>query len=93
MRYIAERYLNPSKTSPAAFSAAMLGILSLVLYLLLYHYSADLVRMATITHQGQKAYFLAPIGVAMAFSLVHGAFTGRFWDLLGFKPKPRQQRG
>lgn len=91
MRYIADRYLKPQSLSPAVLTAVLLGILSLVLYLLLYQYSTDLVRMATVTHQGQKAYFLVPIVIALVFSLVHGTFTGRFWDLLGFKP--RQQGG
>lgn len=90
MRYIADHYLKPSTLSPAALDAVLLGILSLVLYLLLYHFSADLVRMATTTHLGQKTYFLVPIAVAFVFSLVHGTFTGRFWDLLGFKPRKQE---
>ncbi|EDN70466.1 hypothetical protein BGP_5104 [Beggiatoa sp. PS] len=31
-------------------------------------------------------YFLVPISMAF-FSIVHGTFTGRFWDLLGVKAK------
>jgi hypothetical protein len=32
-------------------------------------------------------YALLPVTIAFAFSLVHGAFTGHFWDLLGVKAR------
>lgn len=32
-------------------------------------------------------YVLVPVAIAFIFSLVHGAFTGLFWDWLGVKAK------
>jgi hypothetical protein len=28
-----------------------------------------------------------PVAMAFLFSLVHGAFTGHFWDVLGIKAR------
>lgn len=57
------------------------GLASILLYILLFQFSDYL------TLYGQKGgwYFLLPISVAFIFSLVHGAFTGHFWDSIGLK--------
>ncbi len=65
----------------------IMGILSLSLYTLLYLFSTDIVSFAQNTNSGQKSLFLIPIVIAMVFSLVHGAFTSHFWDILGVKAK------
>ncbi|HSH29094.1 MAG TPA: hypothetical protein VK971_04225 [Thiohalobacter sp.] len=65
----------------------LLGAASAGLYLLLYLYSDVLVELAARTRQGEKLLALAPLGVALVFSFVHGAFTGRFWELLGLQAK------
>jgi len=54
-----------------------------VLYLVLY-LMAD--RMVAWSAQG-RWMFVLPVGIAFLFSMVHGAFTGHFWDVLGFKAK------
>lgn len=70
-----------------AVVAIALGVSSVTFYLLLYLYSDTLVDWASLTRHGHKIYALIPIAVALAFSAVHGAFTGRFWDLLGLKAR------
>jgi hypothetical protein len=65
----------------------ILGAASAGLYVLLYLYSDTLVELAAATRQGEKLYALVPLGVALVFSFVHGAFTGRFWELLGLQAK------
>jgi hypothetical protein len=65
----------------------VLGVASAVLYLLLFLYSDRLTELARLTREGDKLYALVPLVVAMVFSLVHGAFTGHFWDLLGLRAK------
>ncbi|MBD3670014.1 MAG: hypothetical protein HUJ29_04500 [Gammaproteobacteria bacterium] len=63
------------------------GVLSAVLYTLLYFYS-DLLRQASqLVQQGDKILFLIPIGLAFVFSYIHGSFTDRFWSALGLKAK------
>ncbi|MBF0109416.1 MAG: hypothetical protein HQL76_09585 [Magnetococcales bacterium] len=64
-----------------------LGVLSGGLYLLLYLYEEQLELVANLIRQGQKGYVVIPIGIALVFSFVHGAFTGRFWDILGLKAR------
>ncbi|MEW6613154.1 MAG: hypothetical protein ACOY5C_01800 [Pseudomonadota bacterium] len=61
-----------------------LGLLSLALYGLLYYFEEPILRLTT---QGEWAFVL-PVLIAFAFSLVHGAFTGQFWDRLGIQAKP-----
>lgn len=67
-----------------------LGLLSLVLYIQLFHFDAELRELTLATNQGHKSYFLVPIGIAFLFSLVHGAFTDRFWDALGVKARKQE---
>lgn len=65
----------------------LLGAVSAGLYFLLFLYSDRLVELAAATRQGEKLYALIPIAIALVFSFVHGAFTGRFWELLGLRAK------
>lgn len=60
------------------------GITSIVLYLLLYLLEEPLLNLSKQGHW----YFIVPIAIAFTFSLVHGNFTGHFWDILGVKAKP-----
>ena len=59
------------------------GMLSAILYFLLYTYNA------TILHYSREGgwYFFIPVTIAFIFSIVHGNFTGQFWDLFGIKAK------
>jgi len=65
----------------------VMGAASASLYLLLYLFADMLPTLAELTRRGEKLYALVPIVIAMVFSLVHGAFTGHFWDLLGLRAK------
>lgn len=79
---------SDSRPSIAAISITLgLGVLSAILYYLLYQYGDDIRRLAEITNAGDKQYFYVPIVIALVFSFVHGAFTGHFWDVLGLKAK------
>ncbi|MCK5718453.1 MAG: hypothetical protein KAH84_00740 [Thiomargarita sp.] len=61
----------------------LFGSYSVFFYFLLYHFN-DLILDAS--KQGGW-YFIVPIMIAFSFSVVHGAFTGYFWELLGVKAK------
>jgi len=61
----------------------LLGSISILLYVLLYHFEHPILEFSK---QGGW-YFLIPISIAIVFSIVHGAFTDHFWDLLGIKAK------
>jgi hypothetical protein len=60
-----------------------LGVGSAVLYLALYLLAGQIVERSA---QGGWM-FVIPVAIAFLFSMVHGAFTGHFWDVLGFKAK------
>jgi hypothetical protein len=62
---------------------AGMGMLSLGLYGALYAFENPLLAY---TSRGGASLVLV-IAIAFAFSAVHGAFTGRFWDILGLKAK------
>ena len=77
--------------------AGFCGAASVALYALLFVYADETVEFARRTREGEKIWFLVPILIAFVFSLVHGAFTGYFWDAIGMKPaekagKTRQQK-
>ena len=61
----------------------VLGMASAALYLGLYLFAGQIVERSA---QGGWM-FVIPVGIAFLFSMVHGAFTGYFWDVLGFKAK------
>jgi len=79
-RKVGERVLRQRMT-------ILLGGMSVFMYTLLYFFSADLIQLAQITHQGNHHYFYVPVVIALVFSFVHGAFTSHFWDMMGIKPK------
>lgn len=72
---------------PETKAAIGLGVLSGILYFMLYIFGDDIRRLAELTTQGHRAYFLVPIAIAFVFSLVHGLFTDRFWEAVGLKAK------
>ena len=72
----------------AAFSAAGLGVLCIGLYALLF-WNAE--RVVALCAEPGVMAALFPVGVALVFSFVHGAFTGKFWDALGVKPRGRRE--
>ena len=75
------------KVSKKYLPFIIMGVISITLYSLLYFFSAEIVSIAKETGSGQKGMFFIPIVIAMVFSLVHGAFTSHFWDVLGVKAK------
>lgn len=92
MRKIANRYIEQAAQPARPLSRATLlawitGAASIVLYVLLYKYSDTIIDLARATLRGDKELFFIPILIALAFSFIHGAFTGHFWDALGLKAK------
>ncbi|MGB0721163.1 MAG: hypothetical protein ACPGU7_02095 [Gammaproteobacteria bacterium] len=59
------------------------GVISVTLYVLLYLFNEQVLEYS---RQGGW-YFVIPLTIAFGFSIVHGNFTGKFWDLFGIKPK------
>jgi hypothetical protein len=59
------------------------GIISVFLYLLLYAYEDEVLALS---RQGGWN-FIVPMAIAFVFSIVHGNFTGQFWDLFGIRAK------
>lgn len=72
--------------------AAIWGVGSLALFVLLFHFSDETVELARRTREGEKIWFIVPIAIAFLFSLVHGAFTGYFWDAVGLKPADKKRK-
>lgn len=60
-----------------------LGSLVATLYGLLFFNEQEVIRLCRKGGWG----FLFPVLVAFAFSIVHGAFTSMFWDMLGVRAK------
>lgn len=58
-----------------------LGVATLLLYMLLFANETAVLRY---TGQGHW-HFLLPVVIAFVFSFFHGAFTAKFWDVLGVK--------
>ena len=71
--------------------AIVYGAASLALYALLFVYAGETVELARRTREGEKIWFLVPIVIAFAFSLVHGAFTGSFWEAIGLRPVDKKR--
>lgn len=78
-----------NRSGRATAATLVLGCASAGLYFLLFLYADKLPELSEATRQGEKIYALVPLGIALVFSFVHGAFTGRFWDLLGLKAKKK----
>jgi len=66
------------------------GLLSFSFYVLLFVDAEQALRQST---RADGLYFLMPVVIALAFSLVHGAFTGYFWEVVGIKPKHSHVKG
>jgi len=66
------------------------GLLSFSFYVLLFVDAEQALRQST---RADGLYFLMPVVIALAFSLVHGAFTGYFWEGVGIKPKHAHVKG
>lgn len=71
--------------------AVVYGVASVALYVVLFLYADETVELAQRTREGEKLWFLIPIAIAFLFSLVHGAFTGYFWDAVGLKPAEKKK--
>lgn len=68
------------------FQLVLTGTGSMLLYLLLFLFEDEIMRAYTRT---DGLYWLLPVAMAFVFSLVHGAFTGYFWETLGIRGKPQ----
>ncbi|MCG6871897.1 MAG: hypothetical protein LJE84_06360 [Gammaproteobacteria bacterium] len=69
-----------------------LGALSIYLYLLLLRFEHLLVKIAVQVQQGDHSAFLVPIVISLVFSLVHGGFTSRFWEVAGIQPSNSKEK-
>ena len=69
--------------SKALKSTLIYGAISITLYVLLYLFNEQVLEHS---RAGGLSFFV-PIVIAFVFSIVHGNFTGQFWDLFGIKPK------
>lgn len=63
------------------------GIINILLYLLLFLFSEQLVNLAMATKNGNKIYALVPLVLPMLFVFVHGTFTDNLWELIDFRAK------
>ena len=59
------------------------GVISISLYTLLYVFEKEVLEL---TKAGRWNFFI-PILIAFVFSVIHGNFTGQFWDMFGIKAK------
>jgi len=73
----------PQDRSRVLYQTLIYGTISVALYFCLYLFADQILE---VSKQG-KWYFIVPIAIAFTFSLVHGNFTGQFWDLFGIKAK------
>ena len=76
---------SSSKKKPVG-KMLVTGLLSIALYAVLFS-NQDLVSN-TFTRGGFYAFL--PIGTALIFSFVHGAFTGHFWTVLGVEASKKK---
>ncbi len=74
-----------SSTTPGASRLKLLGLalLTALLYFALFHYESTIIE---VSRRG-RWWFAVPVVIAFVFSLVHGAFTALFWDVLGVKAR------
>ena len=59
------------------------GVISITLYTLLYIFEENILELT----KAGRWNFIIPMAIAFVFSIVHGNFTGQFWDLFGIKAK------
>ena len=79
--------MAPSSTKKKPVTKMLVtGLLSIALYAVLFS-NQDFVSN-TFTRGG--LYALLPIGTALIFSFVHGAFTGHFWTVLGVEASKKK---
>jgi len=71
----------------APVQAIALAVMSAALYVLLYLFSDQILAWSSQGHW----YFVVPVSIAFLFSLVHGGFTGHFWELMGIKARPNKK--
>lgn len=69
--------------SPAVIKAVVFGLASLAMYAALFLFEQPLLDAAK--HGGW--WVVLPVGIAFAFSTIHGSFTGHFWEACGLKAK------
>jgi hypothetical protein len=75
------------RLKPENIKMIIFGLLSAVLYFLLFKYQSEITHFAELTREGVKIDFLIPIGIALIFSFVHGGFATYLWQSLGLKAK------
>jgi F0F1-type ATP synthase assembly protein I len=79
--------MAPSSTKKKPVGKLLVtGLLSIALYAILFN-NQDVVS-STFTRGGLYAFL--PIGTALLFSFVHGAFTGHFWTVLGVEASKKK---
>jgi len=78
----------PQESKGALTKTVIYGVISVTLYLMLYLFANDVLELS----KRGGWYFVVPILIAFTFSVVHGNFTGQFWDLLGVKAKPVKKK-
>lgn len=59
------------------------GAISVTLYVLLYLFEERILELSKVGRWN----FVVPMVIAFIFSIVHGNFTGQFWDMFGIKAK------
>lgn len=79
----AKQMATPWRPSPSALKAIGLGALSLAMYVALFLFEEPLLQAGAKGHE----WVALPVAIAFAFSTVHGAFTGSFWDALGLRAR------
>lgn len=73
----------PAERNPALNKTLGYGAVSIALYFLLYLFNADILALS----KEGRWNFIVPMIIAFIFSIVHGNFTGQFWDMFGIKAK------
>lgn len=72
-----------AKSKSILFKTLIYGVISITLYFLLYFFNEEIL----LRSKEGGWNFILPILIAFTFSIVHGNFTGYFWDMIGIKAK------
>ncbi|MBF0437996.1 MAG: hypothetical protein HQL93_02630 [Magnetococcales bacterium] len=72
---------TPTHSTTSYFKLIAWGGASLTMYAFLLFFEQPILAL---TSQG-KWFFIFPVLIAFAFSIVHGNFTAEFWERLGFR--------